>query len=70
MNLFVGSTSQKYLCIYSTGCKKLVAEFPVVDVEVTALSIASKIGCLLMGTNNGKLRITVWPLNEKNLEYE
>ena len=58
------------MCLYSTGCKKLVAEFPVLDVEVSCLLIASKINCLFLGTNNGRLRISVWPLTEKNLEYE
>lgn len=66
----MGCSSQKYLTLYSNGCKKLLSEFPVIDVEISSIAIGSKIGCLFLGTNNGRLRITVWPLSEKNLEYE
>lgn len=48
----------------------LVAEFPVTDCHVTKLIVSNTLKCIFMGTNNGKIRVSVWPLHESNLEYE
>ncbi|KRX00640.1 WD40-repeat-containing domain [Pseudocohnilembus persalinus] len=72
-SLFVGCTNEKYLVLYKNTFKQdqdLIAEFPVTDCYVTKLIVSNTLKCIFMGTNNGKIRVSVWPLHESNLEYE
>ena len=50
--------------------KKLVAEFQVTDCYVTTLVVSSKLKCIFLGTNKGKIRVSVWPLDDDAFEYD
>lgn len=69
-SLFIGCSLDKYvrrflnqMCIYKDNCKKLVAEFPVVDCHITSLCISRNLGVVFLGTNKGTVRICLWPLD-------
>jgi hypothetical protein len=69
-NIFIGCSNEKYMCIYLKKCKELVAELPVTDCFITCMVISNILKCIFLGTNKGKVRICVWPLDETALEYE
>ena len=51
------------MCLYKNKCKELVAEFPITDCHITALCISKSLGIVFLGTNEGKLRYCLWPLD-------
>ena len=65
-NYFVGCTNTQYLCIYGGKFKEndRIAIFPVIDTYITCITASSKLKCIFMGTNKGKIRISLWPLND------
>ncbi|EAR86922.2 WD domain, G-beta repeat protein (macronuclear) [Tetrahymena thermophila SB210] len=69
-NLFVGCSNEKYLSIYKERWKKIVAEFPVTDCYVTSLVVSTQLKCIFLGTNKGRVRVSVWPLDDDAMEYE
>ena len=68
--MFVGTTNEKYLCLYRRHCKELVAEFDVQDCYITKIVISISMKVLIAGTSKGTLKIMPWPLEENNLEFE
>lgn len=69
-DLFIGCSIEKYMCLYRNNCKELVAEFPIIDCHVTSLCICKSLGVIFLGTNKGSVRVSLWPLDESNLQWE
>lgn len=68
--MFVGCTNEKYLVLFRGDCKERIAEFPVIDEYCTSITISNTLNCIFMGTNKGNVRVSVWPLGDKNMEYD
>jgi len=68
--LFVGCTNEKYLALYRKKCKDLVANFPVTECYITCIEVSPRLGAIFLGTSKGCVRMSVWPLEEDNLQYE
>ena len=61
-DLFVGSTTEKYLVLYKNRCRDLIAEFPIADCHITSLLVCPLQGALIAGTSRGSLRVYAWPM--------